>query len=83
MYWRDVSRTDTAVCLVVVIIAVHAKHNNHNSCLCVYVVCNFLYSGACAYITDVIPVYFCLKSHFKLRVVSEKFEGVPLVKRHQ
>ena len=24
-----------------------------------------------------------LQSHFKLRVVSEKFDGVPLVKRHQ
>eukprot|EP00802_Teleaulax_amphioxeia_P019393 Tamp_19624.p2 GENE.Tamp_19624~~Tamp_19624.p2 ORF type:complete len:132 (+),score=34.13 Tamp_19624:585-980(+) len=24
-----------------------------------------------------------VESHFKLRVVSEKFEGVPLVKRHQ
>ena len=23
------------------------------------------------------------QSHFKLRVVSEKFEGLPLVKRHQ
>ena len=23
------------------------------------------------------------QSHFKLRVVSDKFEGVPLVKRHQ